>query len=122
MKSILLDMNMSVDWIAYLQAEGFTTVRWSTIGDPHAADEEIMAWAKANQFIVITQDLDFGTLLALTHAQEPSVVQMRGSLVMPDSSGAFLVSTLRIYEQELEQGALVVVDEFRVRVRVLPFT
>ena len=122
MKSILLDMNMSVDWIAFLQAEGLTTVRWSTIGDPRAADEEIMAWAKANQFIVITQDLDFGTLLALTHAQGPSVVQMRGNLVMPDSSGAFLLSTLRTYEQELEQGALVVVDEFKVRVRVLPFT
>jgi len=91
MKSLLLDMNMAVDWIAFLRAEGFTVVRWSSIGDARARDDEIMAWAKANQFIVITQDLDYGTLLALTHADGPSVIQMRGSLVMPDSSGTFLV-------------------------------
>lgn len=122
MKSLLLDMNMPVDWIEYLQAEGFTVRRWSSIGDPRADDEVIMKWANANQYIVITQDLDFGTLLALTHTSGPSVVQMRGSLVMPVSSGQFLINTLRNHEQELEQGALVVVDEYRVRVRVLPFS
>lgn len=121
MKSLLLDMNMPVDWIEYLKTEGFSVLRWSSIGDPRADDEVIMNWASANQYIVITQDLDFGTLLALTHANGPSVVQMRGSLVMPESSGQFLISTLRNHEQELEQGALIVVDEYRVRVRVLPF-
>ena len=122
MKSLLLDMNMAVDWIAFLRAEGFAVVRWSNIGDARAPDDEIMAWAKANQFIVITQDLDYGTLLALTHADGPSVIQMRGSLVMPDSSGTFLVNSLRANETELEQGALIVMDEFRARVRVLPLS
>ena len=122
MKSLLLDMNMAVDWIDFLRNEGFTVLRWSMIGDPRAPDEEIMAWAKANQFIVITQDLDFGSLPALTHADGPSVIQLRGSLVMPETSGAFVLDTLRSYESDLDQGSLVVINEFRVRVRVLPYS
>ena len=45
-----------------------------------------MAWALANGYVVFTHDLDFGTMLALTHATGPSVLQVRGKTCCPKIS------------------------------------
>lgn len=66
MLSFLIDMNMPAEWVPWLQEKGYTAIRWSSIGDVRADDEELMQWALGNHYIVLTQDLDFGTLLALT--------------------------------------------------------
>ena len=117
---LLIDMNLSPDWVPLLQREGWPAVHWSTVGDPHAVDRTIMDWALANGYIVFTHDLDFGTALALTHAAGPSVLQVRGQDVLPDRMGAVVVAALRQHEAALAAGALVVVDVVRSRVRILP--
>ena len=73
---LVIDMNLSPDWVPFLSAHGWPVEHWSTIGDPRATDAEIMAWSVANQRVVFTHDLDFGTLLAITHASGPSVLQV----------------------------------------------
>jgi predicted nuclease of predicted toxin-antitoxin system len=117
---ILIDMNLSPGWVPLLQQHGWSAVHWSTIGDPRAADQDIMAWALANSHAVFTHDLDFGTVLALTHATGPSVLQIRGQDVMPDHMGPLVIAALRQHESYLAAGALVVIDSSRCRVRVLP--
>lgn len=57
---LLVDMNLSVEWIAELAAHGWSAVHWSTVGDPGADDATIKAWALANRYVVFTHDLDFG--------------------------------------------------------------
>jgi predicted nuclease of predicted toxin-antitoxin system len=79
-----------------------------------------MAWASTNGYVVFTNDLDFGTTLALTHASGPSVIQARADDLFPDHLGPMLLAALRHHEALLTAGALVVVDEARARVRVLP--
>lgn len=117
---ILIDMNLSPDWVPLLENAGWSTTHWSTAGDPRATDRSIMDWAEANGYVVFTHDLDFGTLLALTHKTGPSVLQVRGEDVLPDHMGNLLVAAIRQHEAELESGALVVVEERKNRVRVLP--
>jgi predicted nuclease of predicted toxin-antitoxin system len=75
---IVVDMNLSVEWITALNSHGCSAIHWSSIGDPHAEDSAIMEWALSNHHVVFTHDLDFGTMLALTHASGPSVLQIRG--------------------------------------------
>jgi len=118
---ILLDMNLSPDWVKVLEGAGWKAVHWSTVGDMRAPDEVIMAWARENGHIVFTHDLDFGVLLALTRAESPSVIQVRTQDVFPEVLGERLVRVLREHEIALEKGALVTVDEGKERVRVLPF-
>ena len=65
---LVVDMNLPVAWVAELAHHGWSAVHWSTVGDPRAEDSVIMAWALANGRVVFTHDLDFGTMLALTHA------------------------------------------------------
>ncbi len=118
--SILIDMNLSPGWISVLQSAGWTTMHWSTVGDPTATDRTIMDWAEANGCIVFTHDLDFGTILALTHKTGPSVLQVRGEDVLPGHMGNLVVAAIRQHESDLESGALVVVEERKNRVRILP--
>jgi len=103
-----------------LQAAGHEAVHWSEVGDPRAPDTALMQWAIANGFAVFTHDLDFGTVLALSIADGPSVLQVRGLNVLPEAIGTMVLSLLRTYGTEIEQGALVVADERRQRVRSLP--
>jgi predicted nuclease of predicted toxin-antitoxin system len=117
---ILIDMNLSPDWVPLLQRAGWSAVHWSTVGEPRATDREIMSWAAANCHVVFTHDLDFGTILALTHRTGPSVLQVRSRDVLPDRLGKLVVAAVRQHETDLESGALVVVDESRQRVRILP--
>jgi predicted nuclease of predicted toxin-antitoxin system len=118
---LLIDMNLSPDWVEIFERQGWQALHWSTVGDSGATDSVIMGWASANGYVVFTHDLDFGTLLATTRAQSPSVIQVRIQDIMPPSLGSRLVQILRQYESVLESGALITVDESSSRVRVLPF-
>jgi predicted nuclease of predicted toxin-antitoxin system len=79
-----------------------------------------MAYARANELIVLTHDLDFGSILAVTHGEKPSVVQVRSQDVTPEAIGVHVVAALRQLGPELRDGALVTVDPRRTRLRVLP--
>jgi len=117
---LLVDMNLSPRWIDFLNDAGFQATHWSTTGAADATDHAIMAHARANDFVVFTHDLDFGAILAATHGEKPSVVQVRSSNVTPEAIGHALVAALRQLSQDLEAGALVTVDPVRARLRVLP--
>jgi predicted nuclease of predicted toxin-antitoxin system len=117
---ILIDMNLSPDWVSVLQQDGWQAIHWSTVGDPRATDREIMDWALAKSHVVFTHDLDFGTMLALTHATGPSVLQLRSDDILPDHLAGVVIAALRQHDTDLAAGALVVVDESKQRVRILP--
>ena len=117
---LLIDMNLSPDWVVFLGAAGFESIHWSSIGDPRAKDTILMEWERTNGHVVSTHDLDFGTLLALTHATGPSVLQVRTQDILPDEIGDLVLSALRTHAAELEAGALLVIDESKLRVRILP--
>ena len=72
--------------------------------------------------MVFTHDLVFGTLLAVTNAEGPSVIQVRTHDVTPQHLAAVVVDALRAHEGLLERGALISIDEARARARILPLT
>jgi predicted nuclease of predicted toxin-antitoxin system len=117
---ILIDMNLSPDWVQVFEKYGIESVHWSTIGDPRAIDRVIMNWASTNSYIVFTNDLDFGTLLAATQAESPSVIQVRTQDLLPASIENLVIEALNRFESELESGALITIDLTRSRVRILP--
>lgn len=120
MIQLVVDVNLSPLWIGVFVHHGWPAVHWSTVGDPRAKDRKVMAWAREHGRVVFTHDLDFGTLLALTRETGPSVVQVRAHDVLPDRMGPMVVSTIRTYQSQLHDGAIVTVDESRGRVRILP--
>ncbi len=117
---LLIDMNLSPEWVETLQAEGLEAVHWSSVGDPRARDEEILELARGLGAVVFTNDLDFSRILALTGEAGTSVLQIRGEDLLPESIGRDVVAALRRHEDALRAGALVVIDETSMRVRILP--
>lgn len=74
-----------------------------------------MEWARNNGYIVFTNDLDFGSLLAFTGVKAPSVIQVRTQDVLPTSIENLVISAMRQFEAELELGALVTIDQAQMR-------
>ena len=99
---------------------GFEAAHGSALGTYNASDSEIMAYAKANDYIVLTHVLDFSTILAATHGEKPSVVQIRADDVNPDAIGKQVIAALQQMSTELADGALLTIDTSRTRVRLLP--
>jgi predicted nuclease of predicted toxin-antitoxin system len=117
---LLVDMNLSPRWVGVFADAGIEAAHWITCGVMNAPDAEIMAYAIANGYVVLTHDLDFSAILAVTHGEKPSVVQIRADDVSPAAISAQVISALRQMASELEEGALVTVDPARTRLRLLP--
>ena len=118
--TVLLDMNLSPRWKTYSEAYGFEAVHWSSLGSAKAPDRNLMDVAETEQYVVLTQDLDFGIALAASERYRPSVVQIRSADLAPEVIGAQVVSALVGMASELERGALLTVEMGRTRMRLLP--
>jgi predicted nuclease of predicted toxin-antitoxin system len=117
---LIIDMNLSPRWVDALRTAGHEAVHWSVVGAWTASDREIMQFARDNDFVVLTHDLDFGDVLAATGGAKPSVVQIRASGVGVGRIGAQVIGGLALCADELVAGALVTIDATRTRVRLLP--
>ena len=117
---LLIDMNLSPRWVETLRRAGHEAAHWSTVGASTAPDRQIMQFARDNDLVVVTHDLDFGDILAATGGAKPSVVQIRASDLAVERIGAQVIGALALCAEELAAGALVTIDVSRTRIRLLP--
>lgn len=117
---LLLDMNISPGLCEVLSEAGLESVHWSKPGSPKASDAEILEFAKLNGYVLLSHDLDFGSILSATHAHAPSVIQVRFEDVLSPAFSVLVREALNQFEHELASGALVVIDGARSRARILP--
>lgn len=116
----IIDMNLSPLWVSAFEAAGWEAHHWSTVGQYDAPDEFIFSWAKEKGFIIFTNDLDFGTILAATKMDSPSVLQVCTQDVLPSTLAKRLIPIIKEYEGHLNNGVLLTIDEFKSRIRILP--
>jgi len=70
--------------------------------------------------IVLTFDLDFGDFMATGYHSLSSVVIFRLRDETPASVTRRLKDLIRVKQNDLEQGAIIVVEDTRYRIRRLP--
>jgi len=116
----LADMPISPRTVSYLRETGYEAMRVDKLGMERAKDEQLFRYAAERDMVIITMDLDFGGLLALSGMTKPSVITFR--LRNPDVNhiNKMLEDMLPKLLSELEVGAIITVEEERVRVRRLP--
>jgi predicted nuclease of predicted toxin-antitoxin system len=117
---LLVDMNLAPGWVNLFAEAGIEAVHWSSLGAATAPDDEVMAYASAHGYVVITQDLDFSAILAATHGEKPSVAQIRADDLSLNAIGKQVIVALLQAGSDLETGALLTIDPRRARLRVLP--
>jgi len=86
-----------------------------------ATDEAIFDRAKSEDRILLSADTDFGTILALRSETRPSVILFRQTAQRePLYQAELLRINLPGLEALLQSGCIVVLEDRRVRVRLLP--
>jgi predicted nuclease of predicted toxin-antitoxin system len=117
---LLVDMHISPRTVEFLRAQGHDVVRVSDILPAQASDEAIVSRADQDGRVVLTQDLDFSAIIALHNRTAPSLVSLRLSSTRIEHVNAILAKVLPALEESLQRGAIVSVEDQRVRVRQLP--
>ena len=115
-------MNLSPEWARVLPAAGISASHWSQVGRWSASDQEILAFARSGQWTVLTQDLDFPQLLFETSAAGPSVVLLRIRNELCPTAQQKVVAYLAANQPLLHSGALVILDDHKARIRILPLS
>ncbi len=117
----LLDQNLSPILADLLAELGHDAVHVRELGMSRSSDVDIMARALAEDRVVISSDTDFGELLAKTNAGAPSLVLFRrqGQRRVVELATLFEANLSTVIE-DLNSGAIVVIDADRIRIRRLP--
>ncbi len=116
----VIDMNVSPAWTSVFETHGYESVHWSYIGSSTATDSEILVWAYTNDYIVFTNDLDFGAIIASTRSRRPSVIQLRDLDVTPTDKSEVVMHCIKRHRQSLTMGAIMSIDARGSRVHLLP--
>jgi predicted nuclease of predicted toxin-antitoxin system len=116
----IADMNLSSLTVNDLRRDGWEIGRVSDFLAVDATDNEILAWTRSQDSVLITQDLDFSTLLALAGFSRPSLITLRLSNTDPGVVTSRLRRIIAQVEQALREGSAVTVDDINVRIRRLP--
>ena len=116
----LLDMGLSPRTAEWLGNAGHDAVHLRDQGLQRLSDSDIIGKAAKENRIILTFDLDFSRLLALLRLAQPSVVLFRLSAYTPAKIHPLMDDLIRRFGPPLEKGAIIVVDDDRVRVRMLP--
>jgi len=116
----LADMGISPETVSWLRSRGHDAIHLHEEGLDRLPDPEVLEKARREGRILLTHDLDFSQLLALSRAASPSVIVFRLADMRPESVNRHLEQVLQQAREDLAQGAIVSVREGQIRVRRLP--
>ena len=116
----LADAGISPKTVEFLRRASHDVVHVRELAMQRANDRLVAERARADARIILTFDLDFGAVLALGVVDRPSVVIFRLSDERADAVNRRLEAVLSEQAAALGSGALVLVEDTRYRVRLLP--
>jgi len=118
----LIDNALSPRIAKGLNEAGHDAIHVRDIGLASATDDEIISHAKMDKRVIVSADTDFGTLLTLKNAAVPSFILFRRSDKRPLALINLLVDVIDSIQEDLSKGAIVVIEDQKLRIRKLPFS
>lgn len=118
--NFLLDMGLAQRTALFLRAQGYDAIHLREQGLRRLPDEQIIQKALAEDRIILTHDLDFSRIVALSRGQYPSVITFRLADMRAPTVNQYLQEVLARFTVELRAGPLISVTEQAIRLRRLP--
>lgn len=117
----LIDQNRSPRLAELLRNAGHDAVHTLELGLQAAEDDTLLALAATQGRVVVSGDTDFGALLALMRSRSPSVILFRDrNTPRAIDQATIILDHLDDLAGDLDEGAVVVISDERIRVRRLP--
>ena len=116
----LVDMPLSPTLAAWLTQRGHDAVHAIDLDLAQADDATILQQARMNARVLITADLDFPRLFAMTHLTGPGLILLREGEYTEQESFALIARVLDTIPAPDLPRSIVVVDRTRIRKTPLP--
>ncbi len=116
----LFDMPVSPELAKVVEEFGYKGVHAYTLGLDRASDENILDFARDRGYVVVTADLDFPRLLALSSQDGPGLILFRGGNYSEAEMQDLLRRVLRQVSTDVLMSSICVVDRKRIRITRLP--
>lgn len=116
----LIDQPVSPLLAAWLNERGHDAVHVRERTMSAATDSQILSVAIAEGRIVVTADLDFSRLIALSGKDQPGLILFRAGNVSDSQMLELLNRVMTEVPAETMSAAVVVVDETTIRIARLP--
>jgi len=120
MMRFLADMGVDIRVVQWLRQNGHDTKHLRDEGLHRIPNGEVFVKAISENRVIVTFDLDFGEIVALSRGERASVILFRLHNTRTPHLINRLATVLADATEALEQGAVVVVEESRHRIRYLP--
>jgi predicted nuclease of predicted toxin-antitoxin system len=117
---ILVDMSVDIRVADALRAQGHDVLHLRDLGLHRMPNGEIFRKSLVEDRVVVTSDLDFGEIAAAIGSSKGKVVLLRLQNFRAGHVIQRLTAVLPRVESELADGAVVIIEEARHRVRRLP--
>ena len=114
------DMGISPRTIALLREQGYDAIHLIEENLEKMTDQNILDKARQEERILLTVDLDFAQLLAISGDSLPSVILFRLGNVSREVVNRRLLAILNNYATELTNGIIISVTDVSIRLRHLP--
>ena len=110
----LLDSCISFFAVKDLRENKFE-VTWVPETGKDPGDEAIITKAYMEKLVLVTADKDFGELVFFKRMDCPTIIRL---VEIPAKlQGTILLRMVELYEKEIENGVIMTVDRYRVRIR-----
>ena len=117
----LIDSALSPLVATRLKEAGHDATHVRDLGLQSAEDAVIFEEAALQDRVLVSADTDFGAFLAARETSKPSLILFRRPAQRrPEAQVALLLANLPSLEEHLTAGAVVVLEEGRMRIHLLP--
>jgi predicted nuclease of predicted toxin-antitoxin system len=117
---LLADMGISMGLVYWLRSAGHEVIHLQEQRLHRLPDGDIFAKAAGEHRVILTFDLDFSEIVALSHGANVSAIIYR----LNNTRTTFVIErTKNVLQQAsdaLDSGAIVIVEDSRIRIRRLP--
>ncbi|UCH98117.1 MAG: DUF5615 family PIN-like protein [Candidatus Aminicenantes bacterium] len=90
-------------------------VTWVPETGKDPGDDVIIKKAYKENLVLVTADKDFGELVFLKKMPCPTIIRLVN--IPAKLQGKILLRLIQSYKREIEEGAIITVDKYRVRIR-----
>lgn len=113
-------MDISPKTVSFLNLKGYPSKRLNELNLQKASDEEVINFASQENWIIITIDLDYPEIIALSRKKSPLAVIFRIDNPEVNILNSLLQEHLEEIIDDLNNGAIATIEADRIRIHPLP--